>query len=208
MKNLKSESLTFKQFLQLEEATSGGERVWHVAILNNYYNGKYADYSARYYPVLASSPEEAKQVVLDNAEFVLRHLLSQKLTSGRRVLPPSSALDITSKRIGNVKEGTRTSLGPVKMLSPRGLVSVKLKDGLVVDDTDTLPVSEGIADAISYRLDRQHPEVFTRYGVEVVADAINDVADFHAGAEELGSSDISIMVNQVLKQLEQYQDRE
>ena len=62
--------------------------------------------------------------------------------------------------------------------------------------------SQEVGDAIAYRISRQKPELITKYGVEALADAIDDVASFHAGAEELGTSDISIMVNQVVKNLE------
>lgn len=59
-----------------------------------------------------------------------------------------------------------------------------------------------VSNAIAWRISNQKPELITKYGVEVVADVIDQVASFHAGAEELGTSDISIMVNQVIKDLE------
>jgi hypothetical protein len=65
---------------------------------------------------------------------------------------------------------------------------------------------EDVANAIAWRIDRRHPELFTRYGVEFVNDVIQDVASFHEGAEELGSSDISAMVGSVIKQLEERSD--
>jgi hypothetical protein len=70
-------------------------------------------------------------------------------------------------------------------------------------------LSEGIseqdlADVLFSRLEYRYPDIVRRYGMEVVGDAVSNVASFHAGAEELGSSDISIMIKQILKQLENY----
>ena len=65
---------------------------------------------------------------------------------------------------------------------------------------------EDIADAITFRLQR-NPDLLGKAvragsnGLESVLLAIEDVASFHEGAEELGSSDISIMVREVLHQV-------
>lgn len=69
-----------------------------------------------------------------------------------------------------------------------------LNEGISEDD---------LANAVADRIDRAHPDVFSQYGLEVVNDVIRDVASFHAGTDEIGSSDISIMVQQVIKQLKQ-----
>jgi hypothetical protein len=63
---------------------------------------------------------------------------------------------------------------------------------------------ENLADVLYNRLEMRYPDIVTRYGHEVVGDAVMDVAGFHAGAEELGSSDINIMLRQIIKQLENY----
>jgi len=60
---------------------------------------------------------------------------------------------------------------------------------------------DSIAHAIMRRLEARRPEVFSKYGVEYVNNAVQNVASFHEGAEELGTSDISIMVREVLKDL-------
>ena len=83
-----------------------GLKSWQVVIMNNYYRGKYSDYSGRYYYVIASSPEEARQVVLDNADAILQELLAMKSHNGKKILPRSSAIPITDKRIGDIKDGT------------------------------------------------------------------------------------------------------
>ena len=71
------------------------------------------------------------------------------------------------------------------------------------------PVSEStgisqqeLADVLYNRLELRYPDAVTRYGHEVVGDTVLDVAGFHAGAEELGSSDISIMLREIMKELE------
>ena len=68
--------------------------------------------------------------------------------------------------------------------------------------------AEDLANSIFYRLERMYPDIVTRHGHEVVGDAIMDVADFHAGAEEVGSSDISGMVREVLRILDRSQNKD
>jgi hypothetical protein len=114
-----------------------GYKTWQVWIKNNYYNGKYPDYSGRPYRVIARSENEARQVVLDNADRVLKDLLSKKFPSGKRVLPPKSALPIEAKHIGAVDDGTEkgqiTTSRPITMLSPQGPMTVMLDAGNIVD---------------------------------------------------------------------------
>ena len=114
-----------------------GLKSWQVVIMNNYYRGKYADYSGRYYYVLASSPEEAEQVVLDNADAILQELLAMKSVNGRKILPRGSALRITADRIGEIRDGTEhgrmSTAGFKRMFGPQGPMMVKLTNGAVVD---------------------------------------------------------------------------
>ena len=65
-----------------------------------------------------------------------------------------------------------------------------------------------LADVLWRRLESRYPDIVTRYGHEVVGDAVRNTAQFHAGAEELGSSDISIMLNQIMKEVEGRMNRE
>ena len=117
--------------------TLKGLKSWQVVIMNNYYRGKYPDYSGRYYYVLASSPEEAKQVVLDNADAILQDLLSMKSVNGRKILPRNSAVPITANRIGEIRDGTEHgrmgTAGFKKMFGPRGPMMVKLTNGAIAD---------------------------------------------------------------------------
>jgi hypothetical protein len=108
-------------------------RVWDVHVFNNFYRGKYADYGPRLYSVVASSPDEARQVVIDNADYVLQDLLSRKLQNGKKVLPRGSALPIEDKRVGKAEPGTITTMAFKKMLSPDGVQSFKFTNGKIVD---------------------------------------------------------------------------
>jgi hypothetical protein len=114
-----------------------GLKSWQVVIRNNYYNGKYSDYSGRYYYVIASSPEEAKEVVLDNADGILQDLLTKKSNKGKKILPRGSAIPITDKQIGDIKDGTvsgrMSTMGFVKLFSPQGPIMVKLAGGQIDD---------------------------------------------------------------------------
>jgi hypothetical protein len=65
-------------------------------------------------------------------------------------------------------------------------------------DGDPSPV----AGAITRRIIHQHPEVLAKYGPAVVGQAIDDVADFVGDADEIGSSDVSGWVRQVIQSLE------
>jgi len=62
--------------------------------------------------------------------------------------------------------------------------------------------SHDLQNAILYRVEMRYPELFSKYGLEYVADKALDVASFYAGAEEIGSSDMSAMVNHLVKTLE------
>jgi hypothetical protein len=132
-----------------------GYKTWQVWIKNNYYNGKYPDYSARPYRVIAGSADEARQVVLDNADRVLKDLLSKKFPSGKRVLPPKSALPIEAKHIGAVDDGTMkgqiTTGRPITMLSPQGPMTVELDAGNIVD------VVQGVEESKYPWLDAEKP---------------------------------------------------
>lgn len=124
-------------------------REWNVSIMNNFYRGKYADYSPRPYSVVASSPEEARQVVLDNPDYVLQDLLSRKLQSGKRVLPRQSALPIEDKRVGSVKPGSLTTMGFKEMLTPNGPMKFKFNSGKIVASQDEKQdVAEDISDIV------------------------------------------------------------
>lgn len=63
---------------------------------------------------------------------------------------------------------------------------------------------EDLADLLFHRLELRYPDVVKRYGHEVVGDIVLDVAGFHEGADELGTSDIGIMIRQIMRKLEDY----
>lgn len=76
---------------------------------------------------------------------------------------------------------------------------------MIIDQLFTLTEgvsAQDLADTLAQRLESRHPEVFQRYAADTIADAAMQVADFHVGAEKLGTSDIGIMTREVLQQLE------
>lgn len=66
---------------------------------------------------------------------------------------------------------------------------------------------ETITNAIYYRLRVAHQDEIKDFSSNDIREVVNNIAEFHAegGLEELGSSDVSIMVNRVLRDLK---DRE
>ncbi len=136
-KKIDSRKSIMKSTNEAEGEASSDLHIWEVTIWNNYYRNKYADWSPRPYPVLATSAEEAKHVVLQHADEILKDLLSKKYSNGKRVLPPRSALPITDKLIGRVEDGTvkgkRSTYKPLKYISPNGWMEVSLVDGRIVD---------------------------------------------------------------------------
>lgn len=134
------EHLTFKQFLLQEQDERQELRGWSVLIKNNYYTGKYPEYSTRPYTVIARSANEARQIVLDNADMILDELKTKRFHDGRLVLPKSNALPITDDRIGNIVPTTErtkvTTMKPHKVLGPNGYVMVTFTNGEVTSVTD------------------------------------------------------------------------
>jgi hypothetical protein len=107
---------------------------------------------------------------------------------------PNGPAQYTVYIVDNHKYGMWT---PFKGEKPVGepLVFKESQDGISASD---------LAEILYNRLEMRYPDIVTRYGHEVVGDAVMDVADFHAGAEELGTSDVGIMIRQILKKLENY----
>lgn len=91
------------------------------------------------------------------------------------------------------QQDTKQRLKTKPMAGPKGQLP---KQG-VVEGSEDNPV----ANAIYRRLMLQKPDLFTRYGLEYVAQAVEDVADFVGDVEEIGSSDVSGWVRQVEQNL-------
>jgi hypothetical protein len=64
-------------------------------------------------------------------------------------------------------------------------------------DGDPSPVTG----AITRRIIHQHPEVLAKYGPAIVSQAIDEIADFVGDVDEIGSSDVSGWVSQVIRSL-------
>jgi len=68
-------------------------------------------------------------------------------------------------------------------------------------DISQEPEENPVASAILYRIVRQHPNVFMKYGPEEVMIAAGDVADMVGDVDEIGSSDVSIWTKQTIEML-------
>ena len=69
-------------------------------------------------------------------------------------------------------------------------------------DISQEPEENPVASAILYRIVRQHPNVFMKYGPEEVMIAAGDVADMVGDVDEIGSSDISVWTRQTIEMLD------
>ena len=78
------------------------------------------------------------------------------------------------------------------------------KDTVKEDDEDILANTEAIQSAIIRRIlnsINDHSELLKKAGPDGVMNAASDVASFHAPMEEIGSSDVSIMVREVYREV-------
>jgi hypothetical protein len=71
-----------------------------------------------------------------------------------------------------------------------------IKDAEVFEDQDGISVEE-LTNVLCNRIMHRNLDLLKEFGPKAVMAACEDVAEFHAGVEELGTSDISIMLRQV-----------
>jgi hypothetical protein len=74
-------------------------------------------------------------------------------------------------------------------------------DGTVYEE-DESDCCEAIQSAIIRRIINQHKDLLVKHGPQAIMDAARDVAEWVGEVEEIGSSDISAYVQQVVNQLE------
>jgi hypothetical protein len=121
---------------------------WNVMIMNNYYDGKHSSYSGRPYRVVADSPEEAKKIVLDNADYVLKDILTKKFHSGKKILSKSKALPIIDKRVTRVEPGSLSTTSYVKILTPNGPMMLSFDHGNITGKKDE---EQGVEEGKTYK---------------------------------------------------------
>jgi hypothetical protein len=109
-----------------------GWQVWSVDIRNNYNGPRYPDYGARAFDVVAASPEEARAVVLNNADAILGVLLKQKLHNGKKILSKTHAISIDNSRIGNIKVSSLIAAQRRPFFTPEGLIELSVESYNVV----------------------------------------------------------------------------
>jgi len=109
--------------------------------------------------------------------------VGMKTKNGKKVpncIPKESSILSGINKLSEEKVGTKQ-------------VNENLNDGIS---------QEELTNTLEYRLMQLYPDIVNRYGHEVVADAIMDTASFYAGATEIGTSDVSIMIKNILRKLE------
>lgn len=109
--------------------------------------------------------------------------VGMKTKNGKKVpncIPKESSILSGINKLSEEKVGTKQ-------------VNENLNDGIS---------QEELANTLEYRLMKLYPDIVNKYGHEVVADAIMDTASFYAGATEIGTSDVSIMIKNILRKLE------
>jgi hypothetical protein len=91
---------------------------------------------------------------------------------------------------------------------------MKLGGGGDAAEGGTRVMGEGIenwgpvGNAVANRIMRQHPDALGKYGLDAVMDAIEDVDSYVGDVEEIGSSDVSIWVRDVLDSLSRNSERQ
>lgn len=137
----------------------------------------------------------------ESIDFNLSEMDKSQTSPGR-----DGDIDWTKKQI---------HLGPERMMKAKDVAKHALKalDKTMKKSHADTPKKKGVAEgsddnpvasAIYRRLMNHKPDLFTRYGLEVVAQAVEDVADSvgHLGPDdEIGSSDVSGWVRQVEQDL-------
>lgn len=136
--------------------------------------------------------------------------VADKLARGQRLSPQEApiageiAKDVmTSKKTNAATQAMAEGFGDDEDMGPLYPTEVDDPNDVGYGSEEWGASVEDVKDSIIHRLqvtNKLHP-LLKKYGLDRVEDAIMGTAEFHAGATELGSSDISIMVNQVLKDL-------
>jgi hypothetical protein len=85
------------------------------------------------------------------------------------------------------KVAVKWPTGELNVIRPRG-----------VTESDDYSAVTG---AITRRIITQHPEVLAKYGPAIVSQAIDEIAEFVGDVDEIGSSDVSGWVSQVIRSL-------
>lgn len=111
-----------------------------VLILNNYKDRRYgSQYGAREFIVLASSAQQAQQVVIDNAEAILAKLIKTKDYEGRCILSASHAVPIIPSRVRTAKLIEIWTSIEKEWFTPYGPMLAQLGGGRIVATSPSSP---------------------------------------------------------------------
>jgi hypothetical protein len=109
-------------------AVISGWNLYKVYIGNNYHDGRYT------YQVIAQSEDQARELVLANADYVIADLLQIKIKY-RHLLPKSAAIPLTDLRVGiaELSKNVLSTLNFIDILTPAGVAKVKFSNGYIED---------------------------------------------------------------------------
>lgn len=113
-----------------------GYQLWDVEIGNNYFNGRYPNFSYRRYPVIAVDSNQARRIVLEHSNEILKDLKSKQYNSHRRLLPQTAALPITDSLVGSVTPAIPRTTGKHcwrKTITPEGWAFVQFEESRIVN---------------------------------------------------------------------------
>jgi len=107
--------------------------------------------------------------------------------------------DVEEKRLQPTRQAVlaaASELAGDMDFAPELLVQQVLGKGITEGDDYS-----AVTGAITRRIITQHPEVLAKYGPAIVSQAIDEIADFVGDVDEIGSSDVSGWVSQVIRSL-------
>ena len=142
--------------------------------------------------------------------FYVRQLVDmygqQGISEGIRDLDPNAQSlimklrrDVEEKRLQPTRQAVlaaASELAGDMDFAPELLVQQVLGKGITEGDDYS-----AVTGAITRRIITQHPEVLAKYGPAIVSQAIDEIADFVGDVDEIGSSDVSGWVSQVIRSL-------
>ena len=142
--------------------------------------------------------------------FYVRQLVDmygqQGIAEGIRDLDPNAQSlimklrrDVEEKRLQPTRQAVlaaASELAGDMDFAPELLVQQVLGKGITEGDDYS-----AVTGAITRRIITQHPEVLAKYGPAIVSQAIDEIADFVGDVDEIGSSDVSGWVSQVIRSL-------
>lgn len=185
----------------LKRVTEGTSTTWEVSY-------DYGPHMSKTVTVKASSEQEARAKVEKAAEKKGLDIMINSVESAEQGMAEGSDVmeaelseeqllaSELKKRLDLFNKGKDKQLGSKP--KDKGILT---KEGQMT--AESLP-KEYIEKAIYRVLMRKYPEVINQYGAPIVGDAISSVADMHKDIENIEAEEASIMLHQVVNQLNRH----